>query len=275
MRQWNPGALKSSTTVLGAATLLFLCMPLSAAEESSKFINVSTQLCLDSNGEGKVYTLACNGGNYQNWTVSGQRLINVSTQLCLDSNGEGKVYTLACNGGNYQNWIISGQRLINNVTRRCLDSNAERSVYTLKCNGGNYQNWESPLTTPRVVSAERTQPGNPQQNRAAFRDWDGRWDLKFEFQGQWHSAQMIIKATDSGIRASYDFGRLEGAFDGGDVSTATGQIENTTATGTTCSSGKQTGSFSMTLAVNGRSMTGWWDVCSAGPKYRWKAAKRG
>lgn len=262
MFQMNLVSATKVMMAIGVAGVSSLwCIPLLAGESSTTLINVSTQLCLDSNAEGKVYTLRCNGGNYQNWTVSGQRLINVSTQMCLDSNPEGKVYALGCNGGNYQNWTVSGQRLINNATRKCLDSNAERSVYALQCNGGNYQHWQS------------RQSSVPQQDRGSFRDWEGSWNMTFEFEGEWRPAQMIIKATDSGIRGSYDYGRLEGTFDRTDISRATGQIENTTGTGRTCSSGRQTGSFSLTLAVDARSMAGWWDVCSTGPKYRWKATK--
>ena len=130
--------------IIPALTGLMIIGMSIAANASSDFnlINVSTNKCLDSNEEGKVYTLECNGGNYQKWRSRNNSIVNVGTSKCLDSNAGGKVYTLECNGGNYQKWSWRGNNsLINVGTRKCLDSNEEGKVYTLECNGGNYQKW--------------------------------------------------------------------------------------------------------------------------------------
>ena len=114
------------------------------------WVNTATLLCLDSNHDGAVYTLGCNGGSYQLWTNTrltyGEQIQDSATGRCLDSNTSGQVYTLPCNGGSFQQWTATnrgtyGWEFKNVATGFCLDSNGNGNVYTLACNGGNYQRW--------------------------------------------------------------------------------------------------------------------------------------
>jgi hypothetical protein len=51
-----------------------------------------------NNGAFQQWTVRRTGG-------FGYEIRNVATGLCLDSNTSGSVYTLACNGGNFQRWL--------------------------------------------------------------------------------------------------------------------------------------------------------------------------
>jgi hypothetical protein len=100
----------AAVCAVAATASLWAASPAQAVYTET-YQNYATGDCLDSNWQGHVYAIACNGGNYQKWipTVDGygfRRIQNYETGRCLDSNFNGDVYTLPCNGGLYQSWII-------------------------------------------------------------------------------------------------------------------------------------------------------------------------
>ncbi len=108
--------------------------------------NLKTNLRLDSNYQGNVFTLSPNRSGFQVWLKvkannNCVKLVNSATGRCLDSNRNGKVSARGCNGGNNQNWRFQNLQLVNCATNRCLDSNYAGYPYTLDCNGRNFQNW--------------------------------------------------------------------------------------------------------------------------------------
>jgi serine/threonine-protein kinase len=75
-------------------------MPASAASELT-FENNATGYCLDSNYDGNVYSLPCNGGNYQVWNFTsnpngGVYIQDAQTGWCLYSDGSGNISTWYC-----------------------------------------------------------------------------------------------------------------------------------------------------------------------------------
>ncbi|MGH3251734.1 MAG: RICIN domain-containing protein [Trebonia sp.] len=159
-RRWRRALM---TMLISVAILLgfgFSSAPGASASTSSwtgTLHDAATGRCLDSNSSGSVYTLACNGGGYQRWSIvetdsnNGvyMKVIDWETGRCLDSNSSGSLYTLSCNGGAYQNWDQSADLLdspvtwvyVDRATGLCLDSNSSGSAYTHGCNFGSYQKW--------------------------------------------------------------------------------------------------------------------------------------
>ncbi|MCL9798020.1 ricin-type beta-trefoil lectin domain protein, partial [Frankia sp. AgKG'84/4] len=129
------------------------------APSGEVWVDVATGLCLDGNGNGDMYTLGCNDGDYQRWIISasgdGVRVRSAFTGRCIGSHANGSspsgaryrgtVYAAACDGGAAQVWTRTsesqGYVFRNAATGECLDSDASGGLYTQDYNGGNYQHW--------------------------------------------------------------------------------------------------------------------------------------
>ena len=114
-------------------------------EYTRKFTNQATSRCLDSNGNGAVYTLTCNRGQYQNWVLVKYldgyfTIMNRATGLFLTGSGS-SVLARARDGTTSQDWKINGVQVVNRFTNKVLDSNSAGNVYTLTPNTSNYQKW--------------------------------------------------------------------------------------------------------------------------------------
>src|SRR5262245_16836462 len=99
---WRLAIRLLAVTALGATSLVVIATPAQAAPPNPGIIrNWKTGRCLDSNWDGAVYTLGCNGGDYQKWKVeyfslSKYQIKNVATGRCINQDGWGEVYTSPC-----------------------------------------------------------------------------------------------------------------------------------------------------------------------------------
>ena len=127
--------------------------------------------------------------------------------------------------------------------------------------------------TPAPTLPQAASSPTPTPTPLSFSDWEGVWDLQWNFEGNSDVSKMILRVDQSGIEGEYKYGTVKGNFV--DTSKVQGEYINTAGTGTTCSDGRQTGLFSLNMSIGGKYMNGFWDVCGKGKRYEWKADKRG
>jgi Ricin-type beta-trefoil lectin domain len=163
--------MKNKLALIFVATMLaFSSTVLKASAQAIPFPllsiqNTATGLCLDSDSSdllggipGKIYTMRCNGGRFQKWSVVGSSdslvLSHRYSSVCLDSDKKGAVYARGCNNGRFQKWIFTSNRTPSDLrsdgryknvaTGLCLDSNNNGQVYASQCSGSRTgQNWGS------------------------------------------------------------------------------------------------------------------------------------
>lgn len=134
---------------ISSLQILFLVLLISTTAHCWERIvlkNQGTSRCLDSNAQGHVYAIHCNGGDHQEWVVEADRsLMNLATKRCLDSNGK-VLYALPCNGGEYQKWGTSHVHLKNEGTGLCVEgTDYSNDVTVSPCSTeGKYQLWGTP-----------------------------------------------------------------------------------------------------------------------------------
>ncbi|WP_036530334.1 ricin-type beta-trefoil lectin domain protein [Nocardia sp. CNY236] len=93
-----------------------------AENENTWMKNLWSGECATALDNGSVFSRGCKSGNLaQLWDRRDDRTIRRAfSEQCLDSNSDGHVYWLQCNGGNYQKWLYEGTKVKNVATGRYL-----------------------------------------------------------------------------------------------------------------------------------------------------------
>jgi hypothetical protein len=131
-----------------------------------QLIDYKTRRCLDSNYNGRVYTLPCNGGKYQIWEETGAGdLIDGKTGLCL-AGGIDRLHVRTTNCGHTAGWEFGnnpdnapvGTGALTDSAYDvpghliALDSNYSGHVYEGPTNNGPYQLWHATGTLAKLVN---------------------------------------------------------------------------------------------------------------------------
>lgn len=143
-----------SITLLSAAAAIGVDAGAAHASGIWNIVDAATNRCLDSNDNGDVYTLPCNGGNYQNWNQIYQSnqtyvLEDMQTGFCLGAFGNSDVMAKcgSVSGQSDYRWYMVGGDYgtvyENESFTSVLDSNGAGQVYpNFHWSVANmYQNW--------------------------------------------------------------------------------------------------------------------------------------
>lgn len=120
LRTWRSRLLIAAVALVAAAGALFASTGVAQAAVlyNGIYRNWQSGNCLDSDYNGAAYSIGCNGGNYQNWSIDhvatldgwifGFHIIDDQTHWCLDTNSSA-VYTHKCVSGDpNQIWWMYG-----------------------------------------------------------------------------------------------------------------------------------------------------------------------
>jgi hypothetical protein len=120
LRTWRARLLIAAVALVAGAGALFASPGVARADVlyNGIYRNWQSGNCLDSNWSGSAYSIPCNGGNFQNWSIDhvdalndyyfGFKIIDDETGMCLDTNSSA-LYTHSCvTGDPNQIWWMYG-----------------------------------------------------------------------------------------------------------------------------------------------------------------------